>query len=342
MKYTSLLLICLVLFSSCKENIPINPRKKNKSSATLSSWNDSASKTNIINFVSNVTNPESPDFVPVKDRIATFDNDGTLWSEQPIYFQFAYAMDAAKEMVSKNPNMKKDPIFDALANDDIETILESGGSGLGKILAVTHTGMNTDQFNQSVTQWIATAKHPKTGQLYKDMIFQPMLEVVKYLKANDFSVYIVSGGGTDFMRPWAENVYGISKDNIIGSTYKLEYVMENNEPKLKILPEMSFMDDKEGKPMAIHQYIGRKPIMAFGNSDGDLQMLQWTDSNTYKSLQVYVHHTDETREWQYSRDSSIGQLDKGLDEAKAKGWTVIDMKNDWSVIYPYELSQSKK
>lgn len=340
MKYTSLILIFLVLFFSCKENIPINPKKKNNPSKALLSWNDTASKTNIINFVRQVTDPKSADFVPIADRVATFDNDGTLWSEQPIYFQVAFAMDVAKTMIAENPEMKNDSIFKALSENNMDAILKAGSASLGKILALTHTGMNTDQFNMNVKNWAKTGKHPKTGALYTDMVFQPMLELINYLKNNDFSVYIVSGGATDFMRPWAEDVYGIPKANIIGSTYKLEYVMDGKEPKLKILPEISFNDDKEGKPIAIHQQIGRKPIAAFGNSDGDLQMLQWTDSNTYPSLQVYVHHTDQTREWKYDRDSHIGTLDEGLDEAKAKGWTIIDMANDWNVIYPYEL-QSK-
>jgi phosphoserine phosphatase len=336
MKDIHLFLLLTVLFS-CKESVPATENTKAEITEVLPSWKDGESKKSIINFVESITDPQKVDFVPAADRIATFDNDGTLWSEQPIYFQVAFAMDAAKKMVAKNPEMKKDAIFNALANNDMDAVLEAGAAGLGKILVVTHTGMNTDEFNKSVGEWVKTATHPKTGKLYKEMIFQPMLEVINYLKANEFSVYIVSGGGTDFMRPWAEDVYGIRRDNIIGSTYALEYVMENDEPVLKILPEVGFNDDKEGKPMAIHQYIGRKPIVAFGNSDGDLQMLKWTDSNSHPSLQVYVRHTDEAREWKYDRESHIGQLDKGLDEAEAKGWTIVDMKNDWEVIYPYEM-----
>lgn len=336
MMKTFSVLTFLLLLSSCSDNNN-NEIQSDLDKDILTSWKDSASKNNILEFVKTVTTPGSKDFVPVEDRIATFDNDGTLWSEQPIYFQVAFAMDAAKQMIRENPEMKKDSIFNALANDDMDTVLKSGSGGLGKILAITHTGMTTEEFDKSVINWSQRAKHPKTGKLYKEMVFQPMLEVIEYLKANDFTVYIVSGGATDFMRPWAESVYGIPKNQIIGSTYKLEYVMENKIPKLKILSEMDFMDDKEGKPIAIHRFIGRKPIAAFGNSDGDLQMLQWTDSNSYKSLQVYVHHTDEVREWSYDRDSHIGTLDKGLDEAKEKGWTVIDMKNDWDVIYSHEM-----
>lgn len=303
----------------------------------LPSWNDSKSKTEIINFVEKVTNPNSSEFVPVVDRVATFDNDGTLWTEQPIYFQFAFAIDEAKAMVAINPEMRKDPVFNALANNDMETIKKAGKEGIAKIFMVSHTGMDTDHFDKSVANWIETAVHPKTGKLYKEMIFQPMLELINYLKENNFTIFIVSGGVTDFMRPWAEEVYGISKDNIIGTTMQLEYVMDEGKPKLKILPAIGFNDDKEGKPMAIHQYIGRKPIAAFGNSDGDLQMLQWTDSNPYPSLKVYLHHTDKDREWKYDRDSRIGKLDKGLDEAVSKKWTIIDMVKDWKVIYPFEL-----
>lgn len=321
----------LGLLLACKES---SEQVVEKNKEILPSWNDSKSKAEIISFVEKVTKQASPDFVPVADRVATFDNDGTLWTEQPIYFQLAFAIDEAKAMVFKNPELKKDSIFNAIANNDMETVMKVGEAGLGEILMVTHTGMNTDQFSKSVENWINTAKHPKTGKLYKEMIFQPMLELINYLKKNDFTIYIVSGGGSDFMRPWAEEVYGISKDNIIGTTLKLEYVMDGGEPKLKILPAIGFNDDKEGKPMAIHQYIGRKPIAAFGNSDGDLQMLQWTDSNLYLSLQVYVRHTDSNREWKYDRDSHIGKLDKGLDEALSKGWTVIDMEHDWKVIYP--------
>ena len=336
MKKIYLIFMFLGMLTAC--NAP-NEQVVEKNEEVLPSWNDSKSKAEIISFVEKVTNESSPDFVPVADRVATFDNDGTLWTEQPIYFQLAFAIDEAITIVNKNPEMKKDTIFNAVSNKDMETIMNAGEAGMGKILVLTHSGMDTEQFSKSVSNWINTAKHPKTDKLYKEMIFQPMLELINYLKDNAFTVFIVSGGGSDFMRPWAEEVYGISKDNIIGTTLELEYVMENGIPKLKILPALGFNDDKEGKPMAIHQYIGRKPIAAFGNSDGDLQMLQWTESNTYPSLQVYVHHTDASREWKYDRDSHIGKLDKGLDEALAKGWTIIDMENDWKVIYPFELTE---
>lgn len=338
MKRLYLIPIFLAFFTSACTSTTKEEVKHPAHKEILPSWNDSKSKTDIINFVEKVTDPKNSEFVPVADRIATFDNDGTLWTEQPIYFQFAFAIDEAKAMIAENPRMLEDPIFNAVANDDMATVLKAGKAGLGKILMVTHAGMTTDQYNESVTNWINTAKHPKSDKLYKEMIYQPMLELIDFLKENDFSIFIVSGGGSDFMRPWAEEVYGVSKDNIIGTTLKLEYKLEEGQPKMKILPELGFNDDKEGKPMAIHQYIGRKPIAAFGNSDGDLQMLQWTESNLHLSLQVYIHHTDADREWQYDRDSKIGRLDEGLDEALLKNWTLVDMKNDWKVIYPDELT----
>lgn len=339
MKKLYVITMFLAFFISACTNTTEEKVKQNTKKEILLSWNDSKSKSEIINFVEKVTNQSGPNFVPIVDRVAVFDNDGTLWTEQPIYFQFAFAIDEAKAMIAKNPEMLEDPIFKALADNDMKTVLEAGKAGLGKILMTTHAGMTTDQYDETVMNWVNTAKHPKSGKLYKEMIYQPMLELISFLKENDFSIYIVSGGSSDFMRPWAEKVYGVSKDNIIGTTLKLEYIMENGHPKMKILPELGFNDDKEGKPMAIHQYIGRKPIAAFGNSDGDLQMLQWTESNPYLSLQVYVHHTDADREWKYDRDSKIGKFDKGLDEALSKDWTLVNMKKDWKVIYPYELTR---
>ncbi|QAA82928.1 haloacid dehalogenase-like hydrolase [Aequorivita sp. H23M31] len=338
-KHNIIIFVVSLVLLSCQETKQTEKETTVKKEV-LPSWNDSKSKSDIIGFVQKVTDSSSPLFVPVIDRIATFDNDGTLWTEQPFYFQLAYAFDEANQMIKQNPEMKNDPIFEALANGDMETIMSSGKEGVGKILMVTHTGIYTDQYYGKVSKWMETAKYPKSGKAYSEMIFQPMLEVIDYLKDNNFSVFIVSGGSSDFMRPWAENVYGIPKNNIIGTTLQLEYVLnDSNSPKLRILPEIGFLDDKEGKPMAIHQYIGRKPIAAFGNSDGDLQMLQWTDSNSYPSLKVYVHHTDGDREWKYDRDARMGKLDKGLDEALAKNWTVIDMAQDWKIIYPYELKE---
>jgi phosphoserine phosphatase len=244
-----------------------------------------------------------------------------------------FAIDRVKVMAPTHPEWKKNKLIQAVLADDLHTVLSFGEKGLVELIMTTHAGMTTEQFTQIVKDWIATAKHPETGKLYKEMIYQPMLEVLEYLRANGFKTWIVSGGGVDFMRPWTEEVYGISAEQVVGSSGKVKFEMKDGNPVLMKLPEINFIDDKEGKPVAIHQYIGKKPVAAFGNSDGDLQMLQYTASNHLKSLCVYIHHTDSNREWVYDRNSHIGKLDKGLDEAIAKGWLVVDMKNDWNTIY---------
>ncbi len=335
------ILMIMAVLSGCNPNTnsttaSVQPVSIEKQSSLLPSWNDGKAKSDILNFVNQVTDPSSKSYVPVADRIATFDNDGTLWSEQPVYFQLAFALNTVKKMVAQDPQLKKDPLYRAVVQDDMEVVLDFGEEGLLKILALSHTGLSTAQYKELVTDWAQTATHPKTGKRYPEMIFQPMLELIEYLKKNDFKVFIVSGGGSDFMRPWAVNTYGVESDRIIGTTMKLEYTVVDDQPRLQILPELGFNNDKEAKPMAIHQYIGKKPIIAVGNSDGDLQMLQWTDSNEYTSLPIYVHHTDAVREWSYDRQSIIGRLDEGLDQAKENGWTIIDMQQDWNVIYPFD------
>lgn len=305
----------------------------------LSSWYDGAAKQSIINFVNEVTDKANPNYVPADERIATFDNDGTLWSEQPYYFQFQFALDRVKEMAADHPEWNDEPLFKAVMDDDIEKVLSFGEHGLLEIVMATHAGMTTTEFGQIVKNWIGIAKHPKTNKLYKKMVFQPMLELLDYFRANGFNTYIVSGGGIEFMRPWVEEVYGIPPEQVIGSSIKTKFELREDGPVIVRLPELDFIDDKEGKPVAINKYIGRRPIAAFGNSDGDLQMLQWTAAGGGKRLMVYIHHTDSDREWAYDRESHIGRLDKGLDEANEKGWTVVDMKNDWKVIYPFELNK---
>ncbi|MBE0571715.1 MAG: haloacid dehalogenase-like hydrolase [Ignavibacteriaceae bacterium] len=290
-----------------------------------------------MDFVNDVTNEASPDYVKPVDRIATFDNDGTLWSEQPNYFQFAFAFDRIKTMAPDHPEWKNTQPFKAVLENDMKTIMESGMKGLMEIMMTTHAGMTTEEFVHIVMEWINTAKHPKTNKLYKEMVFQPMLELLDYLRANEFKTYIVSGGGIEFMRPWTEEVYGIPADQVVGSSGKVKFEIKDGQPVLIKLPELNFIDDKEGKPVGIHQFIGKRPIAAFGNSDGDLQMLQWTAVGEGKRLMLYVHHTDADREWAYDRESHIGKLDKGLNEANEKGWVVVDMKNDWKVIYPFEM-----
>ncbi len=303
----------------------------------LPSWNDGSAKKKIIEFVSKVTTAGSPDFVPVAERIAAFDNDGTLWAEQPMYVQMVFALDRVKALAPDHPEWKEREPFASLLKGDVKKVLAGGEKAMLEIIMSTHAGMTTEEFERIVKDWIDTARHPKTGRLYTEMVYQPMLELLAYLRENNFKNYIVSGGGIEFMRPWTEKVYGIPPEQVIGSSIKMKYeIRDDGKPVLTRLPELNFIDDKEGKPIAIQMYIGRRPIAAFGNSDGDLQMLQWTAAGKGTRLCIYVHHTDATREWAYDRQSSVGKFDKGLDEAKKKGWMIIDMKNDWNKIFPFE------
>lgn len=273
------------------------------------------------------------DFVPEAERVAVFDNDGTLWGEQPLYFQLLFALDRVKAMAPQHPEWKDKEPFASLLKGDIKTALAGGEPAIVDIVMTTHSGMTTDEFDQIVRDWVASAKHPKTGRLYTEMVYQPMLELLAYLRANGFKTFIVSGGGIDFMRPWTEKVYGIPPEQVVGSSGKTKFEMRDGTPVLMRLPEINFIDDKAGKPVGIHHHIGRRPIAAFGNSDGDLQMLQWTCSGPGPHFCLYVHHTDADREWAYDRDSSIGRLDKGLDEAGIMSWTIVDMKADWNKVF---------
>lgn len=287
-------------------------------------------------FVESVSKEGSPDFVPPAERIATFDNDGCLWGEQPMYFQLLFALDRVKAMAPQHPEWKDKEPFASLLKGDVKAALAGGEPAIMDIVMTTHSGMTSEEFDQIVRDWMATAKHPKTGRLYTEMVYQPMLELLAYLRANGFKTFIVSGGGIDFMRPWTEKVYGIPPEQVVGSSGKVSFEMRDGTPVLMRLPEVNFIDDKAGKPVGIHQHIGRRPIAAFGNSDGDLQMLQWTCSGPGPHLCLYVHHTDAEREWAYDRQSSIGRLDKGLDAAADGGWTVVDMKADWKQIFAFE------
>jgi haloacid dehalogenase-like hydrolase len=302
----------------------------------LPSWNDGAAKKSILSFVRDVTDTKSNFFVPPEERIATFDNDGTLWAEQPFYFQLAFIIDRVKMLAPEHPEWKDKQPFKAVLEGDLKTALSGGEHAIIKLAMATHGGMITEEFEQIVKMWIKDAKHPRFKKLYTQCIYQPMLELLRLLQANGFKTWIVSGGGIEFMRPWAEKVYGIPPEQIIGSSIKTKFEMRGEKPVLVRQPEINFINDKEGKPVGIHQFIGRRPIAAFGNSDGDLQMLQWTASGDGARLMLYVHHTDASREWAYDRKSSIGKLDKGLDEANAKGWIVVDMKKDWNQIFPFE------
>lgn len=302
----------------------------------LPSWNDGASKRAVVSFVEKVTKPGSPDFVPVPERIATFDNDGTLWAEQPMYFQFFFALDRVKALAPQHPEWKTQEPFASLLKGDVKGALAGGEKAMMAIVMATHAGMTTDEFEKAVSEWVATARHPLTKKPYTEMVYQPMLELLAYLRAKGFKTFIVSGGGIEFMRPWAERVYGVPPEQVVGSSVKTKFELRDGKPVLVRLPEVNFVDDGPGKPVGIYEHIGRRPIAAFGNSDGDLQMLQWTAAGTGARFCLYVHHTDALREWAYDRQSSIGKLDQGLDEAKAKGWTVVDMKNDWKKIFAFE------
>jgi phosphoserine phosphatase len=300
----------------------------------LPSWNEGQAKQSILAFVKKVTTPDSPEFVAVPERIATFDNDGTLWSEQPMYFQLFFAMDRVKVLAPQHPEWKDKEPFASLLRGDVKAALAGGEKAILEIIMATHAGMTTVEFEKIVKDWISTATHPKTGRHFTEMVFQPMLELLAYLRANDFKTFIVSGGGIEFMRPWTEAVYGIPPENVIGSSIQTTFEMRDDGPVLIRQPKLNFIDDKEGKPVGINMHIGRRPIAAFGNSDGDLQMIQWTTAGKGIRFGLLVHHTDSEREWAYDRKSHIGQLDKALDEANRQGWTVVDMKTDWAQIYP--------
>jgi phosphoglycolate phosphatase-like HAD superfamily hydrolase len=302
----------------------------------LPSWNDTAPKKAIMAFVERVTKQGSPDFVPPAERIATFDNDGTLWAEQPIYFQLAFALDRVKVLAPQHPEWKDKEPFASLLKDDLKGALAGGEPAIFQIVTVTHSGMTTDEFEKIVSDWITTAKHPITGRLYTEMVYQPMLELLAYLRANGFKTFIVSGGGIDFMRVFSERVYGIPPEQIVGSSGKLDFELRDGKPVLMKLPELNFNDDKGGKPVGIQMHIGRHPIAAFGNSDGDLQMLEWARQGAGVRFALIVHHTDAEREWAYDRNSSIGRLDKALDTAQAEGWTIVDTKDDWKRVFSFE------
>lgn len=302
----------------------------------LPSWHQGKTKQSIVDFVKKVTTKGSPDFVPADARVATFDNDGTLWGEQPMYFQLLFALERVKETARQHPEWKDKEPFASLLKGDVKGALSGGEHAIGEIVMATHSGMTTDEFDQDVSQWIATARHPVTKRKFTEMVYQPMLELLTYLRANGFKTYIVSGGGIDFMRPWAPRVYGIPPDQVVGSSGKLKFDMRDGKPVLVKLPELNFIDDKDGKPVGIQQHIGQRPIAAFGNSDGDLQMLEWTTAGSGTRFALIVHHDDAKREWAYDRQSHIGTLDKAWDEATAKAWTVVSMKDDWKTIYPPE------
>jgi phosphoserine phosphatase len=300
----------------------------------LPSWNDGAAKSRILGFVQAVTDRNSVDYVAPADRIAVFDNDGTLWSEQPAYFQLAFAIDRVKAMAPRNPHWKRQQPFKAILEGDMKTLAASGERGLLTLVMATHAGLTSDEFAAIARAWLASARHPKFGRPYTELVFQPMLEVLDYLRANGFRTYIVSGGGVEFVRVFSEQAYGIPPEQVIGSSIRTRYEVRNGQPVLVRLPEIDFIDDKAGKPVAIQKFIGKRPIAAFGNSDGDFEMLEWVTSATGPRLGLIVHHDDADREFAYDRASPVGRLDRALDEAPRRGWTVTSIKSDWKTVYP--------
>jgi phosphoglycolate phosphatase-like HAD superfamily hydrolase len=304
----------------------------------LPSWNEGRVKQSILEFVARVTMTGSRDFVPVAERIATFDNDGTLWVEQPIYVQVVFTMDRVKALARQHPEWTTQEPFKSVLADDRAALAVIGEKGLLEIIAATHAGLTTEEFARMVSEWIATARHPRFNRLYTDLVYQPMLELMALLRANGFKTFIVSGGGIEFMRPWTERVYGIPPEQVVGSSGVTKFVKQSGgEPVLLKQPKVEFIDDGPGKPVGINRFIGRRPILAFGNSDGDQQMLEWTAAGAGARFMGIVHHTDAVREYAYDRNSPIGRLDKAWDEAVRRKWAIASMKSDWKVIFPFEL-----
>jgi phosphoserine phosphatase len=318
MKLASTLLAALLLSAAAQDPLP--------------SWNEGSPKQAITSFVAKVTRA-GDNFVPPAERIAVFDNDGTLWAEQPMYFQAFFIFERIKALAPQHPEWKDKEPFASVLRGDVKAALAGGEHALLEMAMATHAGMTTEEFDKIVRDWISTAKHPKTGKLYTEMVYQPMLELLAYLRANGFKTFIVSGGGIEFMRPWSEKVYGIPPEQVIGSSIKTKFEVRDGKPVIVRLPELNFIDDKAGKPAAIQHHIGRRPIFAAGNSDGDFQMLEWTTSGKGARLGLIVHHDDAEREWAYDRRSPIGKLDRGLDEAPQRGWTLVSMKNAWKTVH---------
>jgi phosphoserine phosphatase len=308
----------------------------------LPSWNGGAAKGAVVDFVARVTKEGGPEFVPPAERIAVFDNDGTLWAEQPLYVQLLFALDRVKALALAHPEWKEKEPFASVLAGDAKRALEGGEKAVAEIVAATHAGMTTDEFEAAVRGWIAAAKHPRFGRRFDECVYRPMLELLAYLRANGFKTFIVSGGGVEFMRPWVEKAYGIPPEQVVGSTAKQRLEVRDGKPVLVKLPDLDHVDDEEGKPVGIQRAIGRRPLAAFGNSDGDLAMLRWTAAGPGPRFCCFVHHTDGEREWAYDRASHVGRLDRGLDEARTRGWTVVSMKDDWNRIFPFEAAREPK
>jgi phosphoglycolate phosphatase-like HAD superfamily hydrolase len=302
------------------------------SADALPSWNDGAAKSAIVGFVEAVITDGGPDYVPPDERIAAFDNDGTLWVEQPYYTLLAFALDRIRALAPEHPEWREQQPFKAVLENDLEALKASGIKGVMQLVMASHAGMTTEEFETIVEDWIGSSEHPKFARPYTELVYQPMLELLAYLRDNGFKTFIVSGGGVEFMRPWTEQVYGIPPEQVVGSTILTEFALRDDVPVLVRRPEMDFLDDKEGKPVAINKFVGRQPIFAAGNSDGDLQMLQWTTGTEGRRLGLIVHHDDAEREYAYDGYSHVGHLDEALDQAEARGWVVVSMKSDWNTV----------
>ncbi len=300
----------------------------------LPSWSQGDTKANIMTFVDRVCSEDSPGYVPPTERIAVFDNDGTLWAEQPMYFQLAFTVDRIQKLAPQYPEWQKQEPFASVLRGDVEAALADGHQKLIDLVMASHAGFTTEEFDRSVSEWLAEARHPTTGRPYNEMVYQPMLELLDYLRANEFKTFIVSGGGVDFMRVFAEETYGIPPEQVIGSSIKASYELRDGTPVIVKTSELNFIDDKAGKPIGIHQHIGRRPIFAAGNSDGDFEMLEWTTTGDGARMGIIVHHTDTEREWAYDRESDIGKLVRGLDVADERGWILVDMRADWLSVFP--------
>jgi len=307
-----------------------------RASDSLPSWSDGASKARIVDFVRSVTDPTSKQYVPPAERIAVFDNDGTLWTEQPMYFQLAFILDRVKALAPQHPEWRTQEPFKSVLAGDMAGVAAAGEHGLLEMMAATHAGMTADEFRAIVADWLATARHPRFKQPYTELTYTPMKELLAYLRANGFKTFIVSGGGVEFMRVFSERVYGVPPEQVIGSSIRTKYEVRDGKPVIVRLPEVEFIDDKAGKPVGINRYIGRKPILAFGNSDGDFEMLQYTTSAPGPRLGLIVHHDDGEREYAYDRKSPVGRLERGLDEAAQRGWVIVSMKDDWRRVYDAE------
>ncbi len=309
-----------------------------RGAGALPSWSEGPAKQSIVDFVNKVTTAGSPGFVPVPDRIAVFDNDGTLWAEQPFPFQGLFVFDRVRALAPQHPEWKDQQPFKAVLENDMKALAAAGMAGLVELVMATHAGMTTEEFERFVKDWIVTARHPKFQRPFTELVYQPMLEVLDFLRVNGFKTFIVSGGGVEFMRTFSETIYGIPPDQVVGSSIVTKYEIRDGRPVLVRQPKLNFYDDKEDKPVGINVFIGRRPIAAFGNSDGDFAMLEWVSGGTGARFALIVHHDDAVREFAYDREAGLAKLDRGLDEGPKRGWTLVSVKSDWKRVFPFDAA----